>query len=136
MGVDKIDKWTLGHFIGGSMSGILIYPNDYIKSFILNNGFHFFIELLEKDISPDGEILQTFDNHLFDIIAFFLGWLLSIKLELYKYITNIYFYILLIIVFVLSTLSEVLREVYPYSNNILFKGTFVSDEKSKHFLIP
>ena len=86
------------------------------------NGFHLFIELLEKNESPTKKQLESNKNHVGDIICFLLGWLLSYHLNL-----NIpgILYPILWILLIYVTMHEIIREIFPYIENRLVKGAYI-----------
>lgn len=57
----------------GILSGYLFRMSGYNK---LTNGFHLFIEMIEKP-EYNGIILESLINHVTDIILFFVGWVIS-----------------------------------------------------------
>ncbi|NBO72754.1 hypothetical protein EBV26_20115 [bacterium] len=73
MGITYVDKDTFGHFCGGVLSCLLLqYSNVPVAhNFILANGVHYMIERTEKSVAPNGRVLETIENHIGDIIAFF-----------------------------------------------------------------
>ena len=82
MGIGYFDYWSIGHFSGGVLSQALIQTTgtSTALNLIIANSIHLFIELFEKDVKF-GKLAESFENHMTDIIFFFLGWLLS-------YLTN------------------------------------------------
>jgi hypothetical protein len=116
MGVGYVDVWSIGHFSFGAFSQALIQTTGVSTAFnfIIANYVHLFIELFEKDVKF-GKLSQSFENHITDIIFFFLGWLLS-------YITNSAQYIprgslpILWTMLVLSGVKDILIEIYIEEN--------------------
>lgn len=90
MGIEYVDKDTIGHFCGGVLSSVLLQyshvPVAY--NFILANGVHYMIERTEKSVAPNGRVLETYENHIGDIIAFFVGWVIAYVLRLDRYVTS------------------------------------------------
>ena len=117
MGLNYFDKWTLGHLFGGILSCSLIqYSNIPVAiNFTIANGIHYLIEKIEKSVAPDGSVLETFENHIGDIISFFIGWMIAYYYRMDRYITSkiapILWFALL-----LSTALEILREIFPYES--------------------
>ena len=79
LGIKYVDKDTFGHFCGGVLSCLLLqYSNVPVAyNFILANGVHYMIERTEKSVAPNGRVLETIENHIGDIIAFFVGWVVT-----------------------------------------------------------
>ena len=50
----------------GTISYVLLVKANIpmLYNFLLSNGFHLFIELIENNKKPNGEILETSHNHL------------------------------------------------------------------------
>ncbi len=94
--------YTFGHFIAGLLSQTLVSTSTNLSlssNFVITNLFHIFIEFLEKDKNKNGEIVETFKNHISDIIIFIVGWLVSDK-----YIGILWS------VLIIGTIKEVFRE--------------------------
>lgn len=133
MGKKLWDKYSIRHFIFGSLSFVLVKSINIpiYLNFILTNGVHLLIELIENNISPSGKILETNINHISDIVLFLLGWSLAYYSNLYKFynkiptIIKIIFWILLCKEFV----KESLREIYPYHDFIYFKGAYIDNRQ-------
>ena len=72
MGISYVDIHTLGHLFGGILSCSLIkYSNiPVLLNFVIANGFHYMIEKTEKSVAPNGRVLETYENHVGDIVAF------------------------------------------------------------------
>ena len=115
MGIKMFDLDAKGHFLGGMLACSLFqYSNiPVIYNFILTNGIHLLIELNENNVAPDGRILETRENHIGDIIAFFVGWVLAYYFNFQRFIcpNNV---IILWCVLLVYTSMEFLREVFPY----------------------
>ena len=109
MGLSFVDIHTVGHFIGGVISRLVIFPNNIRLSFIISNIGHLIIELLEKNKNSNGIIVETSINHLGDILFFLLGWIIA-NYYYIKLPNNIY-YILLIVLLIICS-KEILREFY------------------------
>ena len=125
MGINMFDRYSLDHFMAGFISNVLLKSINMSSStnFIAANGFHLFIELLEKNESPRKKQLESNKNHVGDIICFLLGWLLSYHLNL-----NIpgILYPILWILLIYVTMHEIIREIFPYIENRLVKGAYIS----------
>jgi hypothetical protein len=76
MGQYSLDAWSLGHFIMGMLSCLLLNEINLhpFFNFILSNGIHLFIELNEKSVL-NGKVVESLSNHVGDSVLFFLGWL-------------------------------------------------------------
>jgi hypothetical protein len=110
MGKDLVDIYTFGHFVAGLLSQTLVSTSTNLSltsNFVITNLFHIFIEFLEKDKNKNDEIVETFKNHISDIIIFIIGWLVSyynnIKVS-DKYIGILWS------VLIIGTIKEVFRE--------------------------
>jgi len=127
MGITYVDKDTIGHFCGGVLSCILLqYSNVPLAyNFILTNGIHFMIERTENSVAPNGRVLETYENHIGDIIAFFVGWVVAYVLRLDRYVNNKIAPVLWIVLIFFIAL-EFLREIYPYEH--LINGAYTKDK--------
>ena len=127
MGIEYVDKDTIGHFCGGVLSSVLLQyshvPVAY--NFILANGIHYLIERNEKSVAPNGRVLETYENHIGDIIAFFVGWVIAYVLRLDRYVTSKIAPVLWIVL-IYNYSAEILREIYPYER--LVDGAFTTDK--------
>ncbi len=127
MGIEYVDKHTIGHFCGGVLSSVLLQyshvPVAY--NFILANGIHYLIERNEKSVAPNGRVLETYENHIGDIIAFFVGWMIAYVLRLDRYVTSKIAPILWVVLLFFTAL-EFLREIYPYER--LLVGAYTIDK--------
>ena len=60
MGTELIDNWSLGHFLGGVLARLVIFPNKVWLSFILSFIIHLGCELIEHSENPTtGQKLET-----------------------------------------------------------------------------
>ena len=126
MGLSYFDRLTIGHLCGGVLSCSLIQyiniPLGY--NFIIANGIHYMIERIEKSVAPNGRVLETKENHIGDITAFFVGWMLAYYFRFDRYVTSknapVLWFVLLFF-----TASEFLREIYPYEP--LIRGSYTLD---------
>lgn len=127
MGIEYVDKDMIGHFCGGVLSSVLLQyshvPVAY--NFILANGIHYLIERNEKSVAPNGRVLETYENHIGDIIAFFVGWMIAYVLRLDRYVTSKIAPILWVVLLFFTAL-EFLREIYPYER--LVDGAYTIDK--------
>jgi hypothetical protein len=120
MGVLFVDAYTLGHGIGGILScSLMQYSNiPVLVNFTIANGLHYMMEKTEKSVAPNGRVLETMENHIGDILVFFIGWMIAYILRVDRYITSksVYF---LWFVFIFFTMLEILREIYPYEPKLI-----------------
>jgi hypothetical protein len=127
MGIKYVDKDTIGHFCGGVLSSVLLQyshvPVAY--NFILANGIHYLIERNEKSVAPNGRVLETYENHIGDIIAFFVGWMIGYFLRLDRYVTSKIAPVLWIVL-IYNYSAEILREIYPYERRL--DGAYTKDK--------
>lgn len=102
----------------GVLSGYLFRMSGYtnLTNFLITNGFHLFVELIEKS-EYKGIILESYANHVTDIILFFVGWIISFDIP----DANVPF---LWIILICATITEVYREIFPCSTGII-KGAYV-----------
>lgn len=129
MGKHFLDNSSRGHFLGGILSGILIYPKNYILSFIISLSLHLLIECSEINKNLCNKVIESTKNHIGDICFFLIGWLLATTCHLYR-LFNIYFIVILWFIFIYYNLKELLREYLPYSSkNWLFMGVHTSQHK-------
>ena len=127
MGISYFDKYTIGHFCGGVLSYTMIqYSNVPLGyNFIIANGIHYMIERTEKSVAPNGRVLETKENHIGDITAFLLGWLIAHALRMERYVTSKIAPVLWIVLLFFTAL-EFLREIYPYER--LLDGAYTKDK--------
>ena len=127
MGISYVDIFTLGHLFGGILSCSLItYSNiPVLLNFVIANGFHYMIEKTEKSVAPNGRVLETIENHIGDIVAFLLGWMIAYVLRFDRYVTsgNVSFLWIVLVGFIMK---ETLREIYPYAS--ILKGAYTMDK--------
>ena len=131
MGKKILDKHSIRHFIFGSLSFVLVKSINIpiYLNFILTNGVHLLIELIENNISPTGKILETNINHISDIVLFLLGWSLAYYYNLYKFYKKFPSIIKIILWLILSfeIIHEIYREINPYFDIGLFKGAYIDN---------
>ena len=96
-----------------------------LVNFGIANGFHYMIEKTEKSVAPNGRVLETIENHIGDIIAFLLGWMIAYVLRIDRYITsgNALFLWIVLVGFIVK---EVIREIYPYES--IVTGAYTMDK--------
>lgn len=127
MGISYVDIHTLGHLFGGILSCSLIkYSNiPVLLNFVIANGFHYMIEKTEKSVAPNGRVLETYENHVGDIVAFFVGWMIAYVLRFDRYVTsgNVSFLWIVLLGFIMK---ETLQEIYPYVS--IVKGAYTMDK--------
>jgi hypothetical protein len=112
MGTTVFDIWSIGHFLMGILSQSLLQKAGIMTpvNFILTNAIHLAIELFEKDVKH-GELSESYENHITDIIAFFLGWCLSYIINTSQYIP-LYSVQILWGILLLVLVKEILVEIY------------------------
>jgi hypothetical protein len=90
MGIKYLDANTIEHFLGGMLSYTMIqYSNVPLGyNFIITNGIHYMIERTERSVAPNGRVLETKENHIGDISAFLLGWVIAYALRMERYVTS------------------------------------------------
>ena len=76
MGFHIIDSHTFSHFFFGFICKLVIFSNIPLYSFIISNGIHLIVEINEHNYDNNNKQLESFTNHLGDVIAFFIGWYL------------------------------------------------------------
>jgi hypothetical protein len=96
-----------------------------LVNFGIANGIHYIIEKTEKSVAPNGRVLETMENHIGDIIAFLLGWMIAYVLRIDRYITsgNALFLWIVLVGFIVK---EVIREIYPYES--IVTGAYTMDK--------
>jgi hypothetical protein len=126
MGIKYFDKDTIGHFCGGVLSyTILQYSNvPATLNFVIANGIHYMIERTERSVAPNGRVLETYENHLGDIIAFLLGWIVGFALRSERYVNHKIASVLWIVL-IYNYSAEILREMFPYER--LLDGAYMKD---------
>jgi hypothetical protein len=96
-----------------------------LVNFGIANGIHYIIEKTEKSVAPNGRVLETIENHIGDILAFLLGWMIAYVLRIDRYITsgNALFLWIVLVGFIVK---EVIREIYPYES--IVTGSYTMDK--------
>jgi hypothetical protein len=127
MGIKYVDADTIGHLCGGLLSYTMIqYSNVPLGyNFIIANGIHYMIEKTERSVAPNGRVLETKENHIGDITAFLLGWLIAYALRMDRYVTSKIAPVLWIVL-IYNYSAEILREIYPYER--LLDGAYTKDK--------
>ena len=130
MGFHIIDSYTFSHFFFGFICKLVIFSNIPLYSFIISNGIHLIVEINEHNYDNNNKQLESFTNHLGDVIAFFIVWYLcyyfNYNLSSKKKLDVFLKYFLLSIIFI-GLYSETSREIYPYHKGYIFglcKGAF------------
>lgn len=126
MGVLLFDAYTFGHGIGGVLScSLMQYSNvPVLVNFGIANGLHYMIERTEKSVAPNGRVLETMENHIGDILSFFIGWMIAYILRVDRYITSKSVYVLWFVL-IFFTMLETLRDIYPYEPKL--NGAYTVD---------
>ena len=127
MGIKYVDAHTIGHFCGGVLSYTMIqYSNVPLGyNFIIANGIHYMIEKTERSVAPNGRVLETTENHIGDITAFLLGWVIAYALRMERYVTSKIAPVLWIVL-IYNYSAEILREIYPYDRRL--DGAYTKDK--------
>ena len=127
MGIKYVDSHTIGHFLGGMLSYTMIqYSNVPLGfNFIITNGIHYMIEKNERSVAPNGRVLETKENHIGDITAFLLGWVIAYALRMERYVTSKIAPVLWIVL-IYNYSAEILREIYPYERRL--DGAYTKDK--------
>jgi hypothetical protein len=76
MGVSACDRYTVAHFVWGCSAHIAV-PTGYfgpLGAFTGANFIHLLSEINENDTAPNGDILESRANHVFDQLSFATGW--------------------------------------------------------------
>lgn len=127
MGIEYVDYDTIGHLCWGVLScSLLTYSKiPVLVNFGIANGIHYIIEKTEKSVAPNGRVLETMENHIGDILAFLLGWMIAYVLRIDRYITsgNALFLWIVLVGFIVK---EVIREIYPYES--IVTGAYTMDK--------
>ena len=119
MGLTPYDLWSVGHFSMGIVSYYLLKKMNIetVENFVMSNGIHLMIEIIERSYM-NGKVLETFENHVADVVLFLIGWLISMNIKSENLIPNV-FVPFLWSVLIFTTLKEILQELYPtYKNPI------------------
>lgn len=119
MGLTPYDLWSVGHFSMGIVSYYLLKKMNVetVENFVISNGIHLMIEFIERS-HVNGKVVETFENHVADVILFLIGWLISMNIKSENLIPNA-FVPFLWSVLIFTTLKEILQELYPdHKNNI------------------
>ena len=126
MGKPFFDISSFYHFGMGTITYVLLTKANIplVYNFLLSNGFHLFIELIENNKKPNGEVLETSYNHIGDILLFLIGWLLGYLLQIQKYTPDVIVPFLWILL-VLTAFAEICREVYPNNKILYVKGSYL-----------
>ena len=59
----------------GTVSRVGVFPQYPLASFLLSNGIHTAVEINERQYR-NGEVVESTINHVVDILAFLLGWII------------------------------------------------------------
>ena len=127
MGIKYVDYDTIGHFCGGVLSYTMFQYSNVppTLNFLIANGIHYMIEKTERSVAPNGRVLETMENHIGDIIAFLLGWMIGYALRMERYVTSKIAPILWIVL-LYNYSAEILREIYPYERRL--DGAYTKDK--------
>lgn len=113
MGLTPYDLWSVGHFSMGIVSYYLLKKMNIetLQNFLISNGLHLMIEFIERSYM-NGKVLESFENHVADVVLFLLGWTISMNIKSENLIPNV-FVPFLWSMLIFTTLKEILQELYP-----------------------
>jgi len=77
MGTGLLDWWSLAHFIGGVAYRLVIFPDDWLLSFVTSVFLHLLGELVEKSDHPVTGSKEDNPNHNSDMAFFIAGWIVG-----------------------------------------------------------
>ena len=77
MGLEYFDVFTIGHFVFGVLATAAICPEYPMIGMLTGNIIHAYMESTELDYRR-GVQVESWKNHLTDLIAFFLGSIVGI----------------------------------------------------------
>lgn len=132
MGKDFLDGKAIEHGIGGFISHFVIlfdssrpsrarwFTKKQVLGFLVANGIHIGMELVERNHNQFGDEIETDINHAGDIIAFAVGWLFAWSLHGQP---SQKLRIVLATYLLFAFLGESFREVFP-RQQILSRGVF------------
>ena len=114
MGIEYVDVYTFQHLASGMLTHSLLKTIGVptCTNFILSNGIHAFMEYMEQNVSPSGKRLENKRNHITDILAFLMGWCISMY---FNFEIPEQYRVFAWIILGVSMAKEILREMYPYS---------------------
>lgn len=113
MGLKYYDLWSLGHFVMGIISYLILKKAEFKtnENFLISNGLHLLVEFIERS-QVNGKILESFSNHVGDVLFFLLGWIISMKVKSENGINGLFIpYLFALVLF--TFLKEVFQELYP-----------------------
>lgn len=102
---------TLGHFICGIIAALAIFKKNFWPSFLICNGGHFLMEMIELTYHPfKNHKVESGLNHAGDIVAFLIGWCIGfyIPWNPSKLVKGI-----LLTILILVAMAEIGREIIP-----------------------
>lgn len=111
MGVEFVDNFSAGHFLGGMFFRLSVYPNEPTKSLFVAFVIHLISELLEKNVHPITKKIETNINHFGDIVFFNLGFFVGHLLH--PTFPN-YLRPWLFLITMIFTVNEIVREQYLF----------------------
>ena len=119
MGLTPYDLWSVGHFSMGIVSYYLLKKMNIetVENFVMSNGIHLMIEIIERSYM-NGKVLESFENHVADVILFLIGWFISMNIKSENLIPDVLVPFLWSVL-IFTALKEILQELYPtYKNSI------------------
>jgi hypothetical protein len=119
MGLTPYDLWSVGHFSMGIVSYYLLKKMNIetLQNFMISNGIHLMIEFIERSY-VDGKVLETYENHVADVVLFLLGWTISMSIKSENLIPNMLVPFLWSVL-IFTTLKEILQELYPTYKSVI-----------------
>lgn len=115
MGTGLVDWWSLAHFIGGVVYRLVIFPDDWLLSFVTSVFMHLLGELVEKTVHPVTGSKEDGINHHTDMAFFIAGWLVGCFINPYlvSYRSPLWKSprMWLLVIAMLFTIKEFLREI-------------------------
>ena len=111
-----IDAHAKEHMLFGFLSYFMLLPppSNPIVSFIICNGLHIAEEMMERTHNQYGHIIESFENHVADVLIFAYGWMLAF-LSSFWWVKTVSLWVRVPLLFLgLSTVTNVVsREFYP-----------------------
>lgn len=134
MGTKLADHYSLYHLAFGFLAGLVVFPpttpykkskalwNQEIgRSFLFANLFHLFMEAIENEKNPEGEVIESNINHVGDIIVFATGWYAAYLSSIQ--VSNRWVYWGLVVLLLLGATEGIFRELFPDSEGPWWSGS-------------
>ena len=111
-----IDYAAKEHLLFGFLAYFMLLPppSNPIASFIICNGLHIALEMMERTHNQYGFIIESFGNHVADILIFAYGWMLAF-LSSFWWVKTVSLWVRVpLLLLGLSTVTNVVsHEFYP-----------------------